>query len=234
MNAKPTLSLRVLRRDGDVLDVLVEVERSFNFGFAGRNDELARAHVKELEELGLPAPARIPAIFPIPQDRVVASRGVVVPGSDSYGEVEFALVHAGEVGWLVCAAADHSDFLIEGMSTTRAKTVYEDVLSPEAWILGEMLDAWDATEMTCERRVGADWEVVQRGLVNELLSPQDLIATLEARSGTASGAGTIILSGTIAGEIKPAADAWRCVLRSPEFSEPLVAHYEVTALPAEI
>lgn len=234
MTANPTLPLRVRRRTGEVLEVVVEVLRSYNFGFAGRDEALALAHVDELKELGLPAPGRIPAIFPIPEARVTISGDVVVPGFDSYGEVEFALINAEDLGWLVCAAADHSDFLIESLSTTRAKTVYDDVLSPEAWILDEMVDVWDSTEMVCERRVGVTWEVVQRGSVHELMSPQDLIAALETRSGVASAPGTVLLSGTISGEIKPGAEAWRCVLRSSEFREPLVAQYEVTALPAEI
>ena len=159
---------------------------------------------------------------------------MTVPGPDSYGEVEFALVLTEELGWLVCAAADHSDFLVEGLSTTRAKTVYDDVLSTDAWLLDDVHDVWDSTTMLCERLGSNGWEALQQGSVAELLRPHDIITELEERTRQPASPGTVILSGTIGGEIRTGADAWRCSLSSPVFPVPLVAEYAVTALPAEL
>lgn len=234
MPQAPSILLNIRLRSGDDVAVGVEVSRSVNFGFAGREKEGALAHVAELRELGLPAPTRIPSIFPIPPSRITTDSEVCVPGEDSYGEVEFALLCTEKLGWVVCAAADHSDFLVEGLSTTRAKTVYDDVLSTDAWLLDDVLENWDSITMTCERRDGAVWELIQSGSVGELMRPHDLIKELEDRSGRSAAPGTVILSGTIGGEIRPGGDGWRCTLRSPDFPLPLVAEYDVAALPAEI
>jgi len=234
MPQSSSLLLNLRLRSGEVFPVTINVSRSVNFGFAGREREVALAHVEELHELGLPAPTRIPSIFPIPASRITIDREVCVPGGDSYGEVEFALIATEQNGWLVCAAADHSDFLVEALSTTRAKTVYEDVLSVDCWLLAEVLENWDSISMTCERRDGANWEVIQHGSVSELMRPNDLISQLEERSGQAAAPGTVILSGTIGGDIRPGGDGWRCILSSPDFESPLVAEYDVVALPAEL
>lgn len=47
-----------------VLDL--QYERVFAIGYAGRNMEKTMEHIKELEqELGVPAPRKIPTIFPV-------------------------------------------------------------------------------------------------------------------------------------------------------------------------
>lgn len=212
----------------------VLVTRAFNFGFAGRSRADAEKHVEELRELGLPAPTRIPSIFPIPPARVTTSDRLCLPGLDNYGEVEFALIHTEDFGWCVTAASDHSDFLIESISTTRAKTVYQDFVSRECWQLDAVEEHWDQLTLTCERLTENGWEAIQFGAVGELLSPRDLIAELERRSGVDATPGTVILSGTIGGEILPGAIAWRARLADPVLGRELVAEYATDSLPAEI
>lgn len=232
-NFELTLRVRTAEGNGD-RDTQVLVTRAFNFGYAGRSRADAEKHVEELRELGLPAPTRIPSIFPIPPARVTTSDRLCLPGLDNYGEVEFALIHTADFGWCVAAASDHSDFLVESISTTRAKTVYQDVVSKECWQLSVVSDHWDQLTLTCERLVEGGWETTQSGTVGELLSPQDLIAELELRSGIAAEPGVVILSGTIGGEILPGANAWRARLSDPVLQRELVAQYATDSLPAEI
>lgn len=227
------LQVQAVDETGD-RNTQVLVTRAFNFGYAGRSKADAEKHVEELLELGLPAPSRIPSIFPIPPAMVTTSGRLYLPGLDNYGEVEFALIHTADFGWCVAAASDHSDFLVESISTTRAKTIYQDVVSKECWPLQDLSDHWDQLTLTCERQVDGGWETTQSGTVEELLRPSDLIAELELRSGVAAEPGVVILSGTIGGEILPGALAWRARLSDPILQREIVAEYATENLRAEI
>lgn len=208
-------------------------ERAFNFGFAGRSTEEVHAHVAELEELGFPAPERTPTIYPIAPANVSTASEIDVRGPDSYGEVEFALVQTDE-GTLVVIASDHSDMVVETVSTARAKTVYPDLLSAQAWRYEDVADHWDALRMTGERLGEGGWETIQEGSVSLLLAPEQLLAELRLRSGAENSAGTVLLSGTIGGEIRPGASAWRNTLTDPVLGRRLVVEYSVREQPLEL
>ncbi len=228
-----TVQLSITKADASRDQAALDVAAAYNFGYAGRTREAAQAHVDELRELGLPAPERVPAIFPLPPGRVTTADAVQVSGDASYGEVEFALVRS-ERGWLVAAASDHSDFTIEKVSTAHAKTIYPDVLSREAWLLDEVAERWDDITMTSERFDGTGWAVVQSGTAGELLAPAQLIEELAARSGSEPAVGTVILSGTIGGDVVPGGAAWRNTLSDPATGRSLVVEYRVEGRPLEI
>lgn len=207
--------------------------RAYNFGYAGRSADEVRAHVEELEELGFPAPERTPTIYPIAPAKVSAESSVSVRGTESYGEVEFALVQT-TAGLLVCVASDHTDMAVETVSTARAKTIYPDLLSAEAWRYEDVADHWDSLTLTGERLGENGWETVQHGSVSSLMTPSQLLQELQSRSGEENAAGTVLLSGTIGGEIRPGAQAWRNTLSDPVMDRRLVVEYTVREEPLEL
>lgn len=214
--------------------VQVEVARVFNFGYAGRSREEVEKHIEELREYGFAAPTRIPSIYCLPVKGVVTSDQLSTATDQTYGEVEFALVLT-EDGWCVSIASDHTDLTVEGISTPLGKSIYPDVISGEVWLLDDVVGHWDSLELICERQdTAAGWETIQQGSVSELMDPKSIIAELETRSGEAASLGTVILSGTIGGEIRPGAQAWRVTLRDSATGRELSHTYQADIKAIEI
>jgi Protein of unknown function (DUF2848) len=229
------LALHVKHRDGVTSSTVVAVRAAYNFGFAARDNAGVRAHVEEMRAIGISAPARVPAIFSIPPERISTVTRHIVSGEQTYGEVEFAMIKAPDIGWLVTVAADHTDLELERANMAKAKASGPDVIGSAAWPLAEVNERWDDFTLSLWG-IADDGQqtLLQSGATKELLRPEDLIRTLEARSGTAAGEGTVIMSGTIAGEPTPGFCGWHAELGDTATQRALTLSYTVTALPEEI
>lgn len=232
-----TMRLTIDHRDGTKRPCDCDVTGAYNFGYAGRTREAVQAHIDELVHLGLTPPTRVPSIYVMRPGAVTTASEVTVAGSTSYGEVEFALIRTA-AGWLVAAASDHSEFAVESASTAYAKIMYPNVVSGVVWMHDEIREHWDELTLTAEcRRLSGDgsaWQRVQHGSVAELLRPDDLIAELTHRVGSPLPVGTVILSGTIGGDIATGASSWRCRLTDPVLDRTLEVRYDVVGEPQEI
>ncbi len=227
------LNLTIHEINGDTKSVPFRVREVFNFGYAGRNQKAIQEHVEELVGLGLPAPTTVPALFLLPPQQATTAQELVVAGSDSYGEVEYALLFS-EDGWLVTVASDHSDFAVERLSTARSKAICPDVLSSDCWRLDDLLPQWDQLELKCIRTDEQGEKEFQHGSLIELLPPADLLAILERRLGRKPLIGSVILSGTLAGEPLPGATSWLVSMSDPSTGRMLEHRYQVRALADEL
>ncbi|CAB4806371.1 unannotated protein [freshwater metagenome] len=227
------LNLTLHEVNGDTKSVLFRVSEVFNFGYAGRNQRAIQEHVDELVALGLPAPTTVPALFLLPPQQTTTATELVVAGSDTYGEVEYALMLS-EIGWLVTVASDHSDFAVERLSTARSKAVCPDVLSPECWRLDDLLSQWDQLDLKCSRTDNQGEKEVQHGSLSELLPPADLLIILERRLGRKPSVGSVVLSGTLSGEPLPGALSWSVSMSDPATGRILEHKYQVRALADEL
>jgi hypothetical protein len=81
-----------------------------------------RLHQVEVraEDRGVPAPAIVPALYPLGAGGATTKNRISVFGDQTFGEVEFALINS-SAGWLVTVASDHTDALVETVSVSRAK-----------------------------------------------------------------------------------------------------------------
>lgn len=225
-NRSQQLRLTVETDSGD-RDVDIDVRRAFNFGYAARDTAGIDAHIAEMRELGMPAPTRLPAIFPIPADRVQTATEISVFGEDTYGEVEFALI-ATDAGWLVTIASDHTDLEVEKINMAKAKATCPDVVGDTAWFFDEVADHWDECTMQLWGRTPDGQEhLIQSGSVGLLLRPEALQEILAERSGTALDAGTVIMSGTIDGAPTPGMSSWRAELADPRRGRKLAIDYHL-------
>lgn len=227
------MQFTLVEGSGSSTPIEVEVTKVYNFGYAGRNRDSVLEHVEELVEQGFRPPNKIPSIYRLPVSLASTAGEVVVLGDGNYGEVEFALINT-TGGWLVAIASDHSDVDAEELSTARAKTAYADVMSQEVWSLDEVVGHWDQLELICERKDADGWETVQRGHLEELLAPDAILEELQRRTGAPVEVGTIILSGTVGGLIKPGAAAWKVSLRDPVLGRKLEAVYGIEVLDIEV
>ena len=169
----------------------------------------------ELAELGVPAPNRIPTLYPLSASLVGRPEVVQVAHGKTSGEAEWALVVGdGPDDLLLTAACDHTDRALEVHGVAWSKQSAPDLLGDVAWPLRD--DRGRAGRLHLEgvgparRRTE---QLIQDGTLAQLLPPAYWVKEL----GDRLKPGTVLLSGTIpmiAG-VDQFADAWRVELTDP-------------------
>ncbi len=192
----------------------VTVRYALNAGYAGRDTQQVQHHVDELAELGVPAPTRIPTLYPLSASLVGRPEVVQVAHAKTSGEAEWALV-VGETpeDLLLTVACDHTDRALEVHGVAWSKQSAPDVLGDVAWPLKDIGHELDQFTLKAWVRHGDTEQLIQDGTLAQLLPPSYWIKEL----GDRLVPGTVLLSGTIpmiAG-VDQFADAWRVELTDP-------------------
>lgn len=222
-----TLSFDVVgdaRRDVDVRYVL-------NGGYAGADQAEVQHHVDELAELGIPAPATIPTMYPLSYNLAAQTDLVQVPHATTSGEAEWALVVCDDGELLLTAACDHTDRALEAHGVAWSKQSAPDVLGTLAWRLADVEDAFaDFTLKAWVTNDGVE-QLLQDGTAGQLLPPRYWLDRLEPAGLLRPG--TVLMSATIPmiKGVDQFADAWRVELADGAGNVSRVA-YAVEQLPA--
>jgi 2-keto-4-pentenoate hydratase/2-oxohepta-3-ene-1,7-dioic acid hydratase in catechol pathway len=192
----------------------IDVRYALNAGYAGRDTQQVQHHVDELAELGVPAPKRIPTLYPLSASLVGRPDVVQVAHGKTSGEAEWALIVGdGPDDLLLTAACDHTDRALEVHGVAWSKQSAPDVLGDVAWPLAAIEDELDEFTLKAWVRHGDTEQLIQDGTLAQLLPPSYWVQELKDRLVP----GTVVLSGTIpmiAG-VDQFADAWRVELTDP-------------------
>jgi hypothetical protein len=217
----------------DGTSVPVTVTRLLNAGYAGREQEEVAAHVAELAELGVPAPAVTPALYPVAPYLAAQADTVPVQHGRTSGEAEWALVVASREDLLLTVACDHTDRALEVHGVAWSKNAGLDVVGSGAWRLSDVEDHLD------ELRLRA-W-VTHDGGAEQLIQDSPLAALLPPRYWLDAipqllEPGTVLLSGTVAmlPGVDQFADRWRVALADPVTGHTLELAYSVQRMPEPI
>ncbi|MFD4639201.1 DUF2848 domain-containing protein [Lentzea sp. NPDC058436] len=218
--------------DGTVAEVAVTT--LLNGGYAGRSQDDVAAHVRELAELGVPAPSVTPSLYPVSPYLAQQTSSVPAQHGRTSGEAEWALVVPNDFkagsDVLLTVACDHTDRALEVHGVAWSKNAGPDVLGRKAWRLADVADRIDSIELTA----WADGVEIQRGTLAELLTPQYWVDRLKELDLLAPG--TVLLSGTIPMHhgVDQFASKWRVELRDPATGDVIDCEYEVAKLPEPI
>jgi hypothetical protein len=213
----------------------VTVTRLLNAGYAGRRQEDVAAHVAELAELGVPAPATTPALYPVSPYLAQHTDTVHAQHGKTSGEAEWALVVADSGELLLTAACDHTDRELEAHGVAWSKNAGPDVLAERAWPLVDVEGRLD--DLTLRAWVtGADGteQLIQDGTAAELLTPGYWAELLRERGELEPG--TVLISGTIPmlGGVNQFAPHWRVQLADPGTGQEISLGYDVVPMPEPI
>jgi 2-keto-4-pentenoate hydratase/2-oxohepta-3-ene-1,7-dioic acid hydratase in catechol pathway len=223
-----TRTLRFALPDGT--ERAIEVRYALNAGYAGRDTAQVQHHVDELAELGVPAPSRIPTLYPLSSTLVSRPDVVQVAHAKTSGEAEWALiVGEGPDDLLLTAACDHTDRALEVHGVAWSKQSAPDALGDVAWPLAAVEHELDRFTLQAWVRHGDSEQLIQDGSPAQLLPPSYWVKEL----GDLLRPGTVLLSGTIpmiAG-VDQFAEAWRVELTDPRGLTSRVS-YTVEQLPA--
>ncbi len=172
------------------------VARMINAGYVGRDQEIVRKYVAELEAKGIPAPKSTPALFPVNPRMLVFDENIEVYGTQTAGEVEYVLLIQDAQTIYVGMGSDHTDRLLEETDIPRSKQICPNVMCATVWPLDDVMGHWD--ELTFDSQVVKNGETIanQDGRLATILNPAALMDFTRAKlSGDL--AGTVLFSGTV-------------------------------------
>lgn len=209
--------------------------RLLNAGYAGRSQQDVAAHVAELAELGVPAPAAIPALYPVAPYLAQQTRTVPAQHGRTSGEAEWALVVDDTGELLLTAACDHTDRALEAHGVAWSKNAGPDVLADRAWLLADVADRVDDLRLTAWVTAADGTEtLIQDGTAGELLTPAYWSHVLRERGELEPG--TVLISGTIpmVPDVDQFAAGWRVRLTDPVNGQEIELAYDVVPMPEPI
>lgn len=207
-----------------------QIARVIVGGWAGRNEEANREHIRELEAIGVSAPRKTPMFYRVGAELLTSSPSIQVAGSNSSGEAEVLLFqHRGE--YLVGIGSDHTDRVVETYGVTISKQVCPKPIGRIFWQLNDVKDHWDQLVLRSWAGDADRMELYQEGSVAALLDPRDLVARFEAEGETFTD-GTAMFCGTLP-VIGPVRHACRfsVQLEDPVLGRTLTHNYSTISLP---
>lgn len=221
------LTLSVQHRDGSTEDVTYDVERIANCGLAV-DEDIAQAHLDEMEEEGIEVTADPPVVFPLPDSAITTASSIQVNDPKTSGEVEYVSFPTEEETY-VGVASDHTDRAMETREADipKSKTICPNVVSKEVWPLSEIRRHWDQLELRSWTGVDGASETYQESSIDVFYPPEKMIETVAERS-TAPIPGTAIFSGTVdaVGDIE-FSDYFAARLHDPVLDRSLLVDYDV-------
>jgi hypothetical protein len=173
------LYLSVRETDGRLWDTEVEIDQVLLVGYTGRDQAAVRAHIRELEVLGVPPPDRVPSIYVVSPELLTSATRLLVDHPETSGEVEFFFVNSGH-GWLVGVGSDHTDRHWEAIDVAASKARCGKVHSREVWRLAALEPHWDALGLRAWTTDDRSRHIYQEGRTEMLLTVPQLIAEVEA------------------------------------------------------
>lgn len=111
-------------------------------GWVGRDDKSLKAHVAELEKVGIAPPTKTPIHMNLSTNLVNTADTVEVISPETSGEVEYVYLKAGDTAY-VGVGSDHTDRGFEIHSVPASKQLYPKVMAPMVWPYDEVQSHWD-------------------------------------------------------------------------------------------
>lgn len=205
------------------------VRRLLLGGWAGRGRDDVQHHIDELVKLGVPPPAEVPILMPMPRHLITTGDAIEVRDRVTSGEAEYVLLFDGQ-RLLVTVGCDHTDREVERVDIAKSKQLYPNVIASEVWPYDDVREHWDALELTCWVETNGRFALYQHGRLAALLSAASWLDTLRQRDLLVPG--TVLFSGampTTSGALVYA-DAYRFSLADPMLGRTLEHSYRAIPL----
>lgn len=194
-------------------------------GWTGRDGAAVQHHIRELAELGVAPPSRVPLYYRVSPALLTQEGAIDVLGPGSSGEVEPLLVQAGGRIYLGLAS-DHTDRDLEAHSVAASKQACAKPVAGDLWALEPISGHLDDIVLSCWIDEDGREVLYQQGPLGKIRP----LAELCAGGGLADG--TAMLCGTLAaiGGVRPAA-RYRMQIADPTNGKTISLSYGVRTLP---
>ena len=180
-------------------DLACTVRRLVCAGWVGRDKEELRAHVEELEKIGIPGPGKTPIHMNLSANLVTTADVVEVISGETSGEVEFVFLKMGNEAY-VGVGSDHTDRGFEKHSIPASKQMYPKVMSPVVWPYGEVKHHWDSLIIRSWMTLGGKKELYQEDALAAILDVEAILDAMPS-DDPLPGDGLVLFSGTVASKM---------------------------------
>jgi hypothetical protein len=170
--------------------IVFEASKVICAGFTARNQDLARKHLEELKQLGVPVPSQIPVFYTLTSDILKTDERIYVDKTETSGEVEAVLLF-GKDDVYITVGSDHTDRILEQVDIEKAKNNCPKVIAKEVWRLSEVKNHVDQLILSSYTSRDES-KPYQLGRLADIMD----ISTLMKLSD-AEGYGVVLFSGTI-------------------------------------
>ncbi len=200
-----------------------------NAGWAGRDLAAVQAHIEEMRALGVPAPEKVPIVFPVAQAMLTQGDRIEIYSPQSSGEVEYVLI-ATKDRVALTVGSDHTDRKVEATSIELSKQICPNVLARAAWDYAEVADHVDNLVLRAWVRTGGTWDLYQEAPLGALLAPAYWLERLAGR--LSEGAAVVLYSGTVTtlGGALEYGDGFRMGLEDSRLGLSIVHEYDVALI----
>lgn len=188
------LSFTIARPQRPPETIVYPVSLILCLGFAGRDQDKVREHIRELEAIGVECPAKTPVIYPAGGLLATTDSVIQVVGGETGPEVEFVFLPY-QKRLLVGLASDQTDRSLEKTSIYKSKQICPKPLSNILWDYEDLTDHWD--KLVLRGWVGPEGQetLYQDSPASALLPVPTLLEHVRQEYPNLEGA--VILSGTV-------------------------------------
>lgn len=226
------MSFVLHEKDGTVTGREITFDGLYAIGYAGRNMAKTMEHIRELEEqLGVPAPKKIPTIFQMSNQLLTQEKDLFFVGENSCGEVEYIIITDGDAIY-IGLGSDHTDRKLESASVPKAKQVAPKPIATDIWRFDDMKDHWDSIRLRSYQVVDGKEIRYQDGTLADILPVDFLLNEMKNRIGDMSHA--VIFSGTVPllGGFKYG-ENFRCEMEDETLGRKIVHDYNINVITEE-
>jgi biotin operon repressor len=207
----------------------VTVSQAIIAGWTGRDPAAVQKHIKELEELGVKAPATTPIFYRVSASRLTTAEEIEATGTASSGEVEYVLLQSAGKMW-VGVGSDHTDREVETYGVTVSKQMCDKPIAMTFWPFETCAPHWDKLMLRSYIPGNGNRVLYQEGAVAGMIAPMDLIKRYTG--GNALAEGSLMFCGTFAakGGIR-SAPRFDYELEDPILGRKITGGYAINTLP---
>ncbi|MEV8634904.1 DUF2848 family protein [Streptosporangium sp. NPDC051023] len=174
----------ILNVSGSNEQLAISPERLIVAGYTARDEAAVAEHIAELEAIGVPRPAGVPAFYDLDPALLTTDGVIEVDGPSTSGEVEPVLVrHGGR--YFLAVGSDHTDRDLERADIAASKAACPKPLGETVVEIGTGMSTLDWDSLTAVSSV--DGWTYQKGAVATLRHPADLLERMAAAVGEISG-----------------------------------------------
>lgn len=231
VQAEQQIAITLSTKDGDRKATL-SAQRLFVMGWTARDVDAMEAHIRELEEMGIPRPARTPILYRNSVARLTTTDCIEVSGGSTSGEVEFVIAMIDGEKW-VGVGSDHTDRELEKQGITVAKQICDKPIAPVFWPHDEVAGHWDKLILRSQIEEAGGTVTYQEGTVNAMRPAEELLSIIAADEETGGMRdGDVMMGGTLPakGGIRPSG-RFSFELIDPVLDRRIAHSYVITELP---
>jgi hypothetical protein len=171
------LDLDIIEKDGGTTPIGVDIVEVLLAGYTGRDQVAVVAHIRELEELGVMPPPRVPMVYTVSSKLLQLDPVMSVETAETSGETEVYFIPTAE-GLLIGTGSDHTDRKQEAIDVAASKGMTPKVVSRQVWRFDDVLAHWDEIQIRSWSTDESGRRLYQEGTLAAFLALEAIIGEL--------------------------------------------------------